>query len=134
MKFSMTINKKAEAVLKILLSKLNKDGYAKIDAGVGFMPVIVECHSEITAKDKIFKVVSVSHYYEQNGDLIPDPDMLFYYNEEYGAVPVHFQDSMRYKEVLEVREGKIFGNTKGIVALVEFTNMWFNNIKSQQRL
>ena len=33
------------------------------------MPLVIECHDTNT--------VSVSHYYEQNGDLMADPDIVF---------------------------------------------------------
>lgn len=42
--------------------------YAVKIVSEGFMPLSIEKHD---------KLVTVTHYYEQNGDLVPDPDMEF---------------------------------------------------------
>ncbi|MGK5086127.1 hypothetical protein WDW86_01080, partial [Bdellovibrionota bacterium FG-2] len=47
--------------------RTNEDFAVKI-ANEGFMPLSIEKHG---------KHVTVTHYYEQNGDLVPDPDMEF---------------------------------------------------------
>ena len=55
------------------------DGYAKIDnANDAFMPVVVEQVGE--------NQISIAHYYEQNGDLMADPEIVFLKKEySYGV-------------------------------------------------
>lgn len=55
------------------------DGYAKIDNTNGsFMPVVVE---QVGANQ-----ISIAHYYEQNGDLMADPEIVFLKKEySYGV-------------------------------------------------
>ena len=55
------------------------DGYVKIDNARGiFMPVIVEQVGR--------NQISIAHYYEQNGDLMADPEIVFLKKEySYGT-------------------------------------------------
>ena len=55
------------------------NGYAKIDNTNGaFMPVVVEQVGE--------NQISIAHYYEQNGDLMADPEIVFLKKEySYGV-------------------------------------------------
>ena len=55
------------------------DGYAKIDNTNGaFMPVVIEQVGE--------NQISIAHYYEQNGDLMADPEIVFLKKEySYGV-------------------------------------------------
>lgn len=67
------VNKRDSKVLDLLaeLADAGIEGHARIDnTGGGFMPVIVERIGD--------RLLSVAHYYEQNGDLVPDPEMVFW--------------------------------------------------------
>ena len=77
---------------------------------------------------------SVTHYYEQNGDLCSDPDMTFRLAGE-AFPPSHglaealtYQDSFGYKEVYP-EPGKVYPRLKK--ELNAFAVQWFQNIRAQ---
>lgn len=69
------VSQSAETVLEQLVEPLDEPGASrKVDNASGaFMCVCVE-RVEETQYGPVF---SVAHYYEQNGDLVPDPDVTF---------------------------------------------------------
>ena len=67
------LDKKAALVLDHLTEGLAVGDSRKVDRGTGFMPVHVECLQR-TALGFLY---SIAHYYEQNGDLVADPDVVF---------------------------------------------------------
>lgn len=90
-----------------------------------YMPLVIE---------KIgTNLVSVAHYYEQNGDLIPDPDVVFFtgYAE---WVPIEITQVMGYQEVAWLKEdGKAIKSIKMAAQadLANFCESWAKNIKAQ---
>ncbi len=62
--------------------------------------------------------ISVAHYYEQNGDLVPDPEVEM---TEYGD-PVSLSQALGYTEVRDA-------HTRSDVLL--FLDMWARNIREQ---
>jgi hypothetical protein len=64
---------KADKVMESLGINIYEPGhnYYKLRA-IGHMDLIVETH-----RDGKNQIVTMSHYYEQNGDLVPDPDIMF---------------------------------------------------------
>ncbi len=73
------------------------DGYVKTDNSDGaFMSVFVE----IIHEDEMYKVISLAHYFLQNGDLMADPEMCFLYNKIQGEYfPFYYkQDSVGVEE------------------------------------
>ena len=128
------LNKTATATLKKIVSKL-ENGYVKIDNTNGsFMPVSVE---QIFENEK-YKQISIAHYYEQNGDLMADPEMVFIYSK---ALDVFFP-SYFMQANLGIKEDSIImehGEIKGYSAKLQtdhaaFANLWLRNIKHQQNL
>ena len=112
-----------------------EDGYVKIDNSDGsFMSVILE----VIFEDEKIKIISLAHYYLQEGDLLADPEMCFIYNKEQGVYwPSYFkQDSIGMEEEsIEIEHGEI----KSINLIVQkehtiFANVWLKNIKYQQNL
>jgi len=107
---------------------LTQDGaHLKLELD-GYMPLVIENLWD----DK----VSVTHYYEQNGDLCPDPDILFFTG--YGEwVPVQITQPSGYQQVtwlarndygrLEV--DKFHPQAQRDVG--GFANQWGRNIKMQ---
>jgi len=52
-----------------------------------------------------FKIISLTHYYEQNGDLIPDPDMTIkIYSHRNMAEALTFQNCFTYQEVYPTKD------------------------------
>ena len=75
----------------IFSSEFHNTGYLNITSD-GFMPLVIERLSE--------KLISLSHYFESNGDLVSDPDMVVEFdrmNETANAVS--YQDAYRYQDV-----------------------------------
>ena len=73
--------------------------------------------------------ISLTHYYEQTGDLVPDPDMKIQIHPETQiARALHFQNSLGYWEVYP-EEGKV--HPFQLKAQNEFLTMWLRNLKAQ---
>ena len=71
------LNQKATIVFATLTDNLNEEGYLKI-FNEPFMPLTVECiGAGIETPWGMAKLYSLCHYYEQNGDLMQDPEMCF---------------------------------------------------------
>ena len=108
--------------------------HKKIDNTEGaFMPVHVECGNQCN----LGVIYSVAHYYEQNGDLMRDPDMEFIKGSDGEYYPISFwQDAPPIrKEVVVWKDGEIIGwMGKEQAELVTFANTWMKNIKEQQGL
>lgn len=127
---TITFNKLVE------LAKAN-DGHIKIDNTKGFfMPVVVEVIEE---SENLVKV-SIAHYYEQNGDLMADPEMCFALrNDKLGCMVMPYyckQDGLGIERESIIFDGETF---KGIRLKMQadhtaFANMWMRNIKSQQKI
>jgi hypothetical protein len=76
-------------------------------------------------------VISVSHYFEQNGDLVPDPDMVFFILDSYWY-PVSFQNQLTYQESMEYdNDGQIVEILENIRSMISFTDTWADIISSQ---
>lgn len=73
--------------------------------------------------------ISMTHYYEQNGDLVPDPDMeIAIYPKSKMAEALTYQDSFCYQKVYP-EPNKV--NLKVKTELNRFLNTWLNNLKLQ---
>ena len=130
-----TLNATSTATLNKMI-KMMEENYIKIDNTNGsFMPVSVEI---IFDNDK-YMIVSLAHYYSQNGDLMSDPEMLFIHNK---AMKVFFPSYYKQDGFLgSEQESVLFegGEIKGYRAKMQadhtaFANMWLRNIKQQQNL
>ncbi|MBX3301042.1 MAG: hypothetical protein KF693_02385 [Nitrospira sp.] len=101
----------------------------------GYMPLSVE---EIGSSGDGYRLVSLCHYGEQNGDLMRDPDIVFlFHNVPDGAAaePVSFrndylgivQDVYRYDEA--GRRTHVLPTLKQ--ELKEFARAWFATLRGQ---
>ena len=85
------------------------------------------------------KIYSIAHYYEQNGDLMRDPEMTFLVNDyDKKVYPISYQTDGIFGGY---EEGAIFENDllTGIRkqlnnAHKNFANTWMTNIEMQQSL
>jgi uncharacterized protein DUF6908 len=126
------INKTAKGIMDKLTDGLNDPGdHKEVDNASGaFMSAHIE-HIGDTAMGPMF---SVAHYYEQNGDLMKDPDMTFFQGEYYA---LGFQQDNLGTYPRSVNwEGDRIKSYKKILQkdLVRFAGSWVRNIKSQQGL
>jgi len=130
-----TLNSTSTATLNKMVSMM-EEGYIKIDnTDSSFMPVSVEVVFE---NDK-YMIISVAHYYDQNGDLMADPEMCFIQLKGMGLfMPSYFkQDGFlgREQESVLFEDGIIKGiRTQMQADHTSFANMWLRNIKNQQNL
>ncbi len=101
----------------------------------GYMPLSVE---EIGSSGDGYRLVSLCHYGEQNGDLMRDPDIVFLFHngpDGVAAEPVSFrndylgivQEVYRYDET--GRRTHVVPSLKQ--ELTEFAESWFANLKDQ---
>ncbi|MCC6167945.1 MAG: hypothetical protein IT329_12020 [Caldilineaceae bacterium] len=80
------------------------------------------------------RLISVAHYYEHNGDLVPDPEIVFFADAEWGWIPIEITQSVR----AWLRYATAHANGKGVVPLrasaddlVAFAEQWARNIRDQ---
>lgn len=98
----------------------------------GYMDFVVEklYYTDHAGND----VYSISHYGEQNGDLMADPDMMIAVDRENGRIIPHtFRNDYihTYQEVFKTIDGKLMYSHRLLIDLDEFLYMWLNNIKEQ---
>jgi Domain of unknown function (DUF6908) len=77
--------------------------------------------------------ISVAHYYEQNGDLMRDPEMVFEVNQAGEWEPVSYQqDNLNiHQEAVAVEDGRVVLHHKLIQDLKAFARQWDRNIAAQ---
>ena len=128
------LNKRATRVMRVLTRQLTQLGQSQVidNAPGAFMAVHVE---RVAAKEP-GPIFSVTHYYEQNGDLMRDPDMEFIRGRDGEYYPVSFwQDAaptVRH-EAVEWAGDRIREYRRRMqAALAAFANQWLANIEQQQ--
>ena len=125
---------KVNGASKIVLDKLRElaeqnGGHHKLNNSKTFMPLSIE---------KLGKaVISICHYGEQNGDLMRDPEMIFWKDEKGEYFPYYLRNDYLGKENIfgEVKGGILeVSNRIGQTTLTKFANDWLARVKDQQGL
>ena len=96
----------------------------------GFMPLVIE-HVGLGPRGR--PLVSVAHYYEQQGDLMADPDMSFEVADD-TWYPVEFQQASPpvYQRAVSVGDdGKVLIKPKLVADLKRFAALWDRNLRDQ---
>lgn len=109
----------------------NNSGYLKCTAG-GYMPLVIEKLYYTDPYDN--PVYSISHYGEQNGDLMADPDMTFSINQEAEKIiPLSFRNDYMgiNQEVLTRIKGRLMYSSSLLIDLDGFLWHWLKNIQAQ---
>ena len=121
------INKRIYFKLEKILGDLEElPEYQKLEASA-FMDLHVNKIYE--EKEEPLVRISLSHYYRQNGDMIPDPDIEFFIFPDMKMVePIAFQDSFGYREVFPESGGIDLEARKDMLV---FLNQWLSNILAQ---
>lgn len=121
--------KSAARVLEALAEGLRTGGSRKVDeSGGAFMAVHVE-----RLRDTPFGAVySVAHYYEQHGDLVPDPDVTLLRDPSGGWYPLTYEDAYGHRVAAEVNDGDIRVRPRAQADLARFLNLWMRNVREQQ--
>lgn len=91
----------------------------------------MDLSTEILERNSEFLIISFTHYGEQNGDLMADPDMeIKIYKENKTAEALSFQnDYIGVYQVVYPEAGMV--NLKLKKELNNFLNQWLNNLKMQ---
>ena len=97
-----------------------KEDSATFEAGTSFMPLTIE----VIGNDRI----AISHFIEENGDLLADPDMEFEVSHETKTLNARMyqQDTLRRFENV-IQNGMV--NEELEDELNEFAEQWFTNIQ-----
>jgi hypothetical protein len=100
------------------------DHYAVKIASNGFMPLSIEKHG---------KHVTVTHYFEQNGDLVPDPDVEYVDLGGEDWLPVAIQHSTGHycKAAEQAASGNWLISKRAMRDLQSFSRMWARNLLAQ---
>src|SRR5436309_8875315 len=97
----------------------------------GFMPLVVEA---IGPGPRGLPMVSVAHYYTQNGDAMRDPELVFEVSPDGKFSPVSYtQDNMGlYQQaVFQDEGGKVMVRPRLVKDLASFARQWDRNLKQQ---
>ncbi len=124
-----TVSKTAAKILNVLTAEMEPGQVRRIGEKDGaFMQVVVERLTD--------RMYSVSHYYEQNGDLVPDPDMSFWRHSPGAWVPLGITQWCGHQQAVRLDSyGEPGRYSPGLVRdLCAFTTTWMRNIKQQQDL
>jgi hypothetical protein len=80
------------------------------------------------------RCISVAHYFEQNGDLVADPDVVFFTGYE-AWVPIEITQALgvyrRYAVLDDTSRTLVRIDLRGQAALAAFTEQWAQNLRDQ---
>lgn len=132
------INKNAQQVFNSLLQQLGNRDYLKLQSE-GYMPLSFECIGETSCTHGNAKMYSLMHTFTQNGDMMRDPEMCFFYfdarekNILKGAYPYSYclDPLCIYDESAEISNGEIYVLLHAQRKHAQFANAWLNNIREQ---
>jgi hypothetical protein len=123
------VNQQARKVLDKLTKGLDNPGdNRKVANDDNYMPVSVE-HVGTAAEGPMF---SVAHYFEQNGDLMADPEMVFLKGFDDNYYPLHYQNGGFFQQAWDVAKGMFWARAGREQAT--FAGVWMKNINYQQAL
>lgn len=89
-------------------------------------------HIDVLERGSDFVTIALAHYYEQNGDLVPDPDMTVkLYPKHRMAEALTFQNSLVYTEVYPIIDGTRMVRLNAKLDLNRFLLGWVRNIRQQ---
>jgi hypothetical protein len=110
---------KAHGLLEIFVT--STDFHARIE-NEPYLPLSIEKHG---------KTVTVTHYSEQNGDLIANPDMEFEVTEiDWSPRAIQHADGSYFQAII-YRDGKKLINLRQFKAQKSFAKLWSRNLISQ---
>lgn len=106
-----------------LLSNFNAGEFHIRIVNDPYMPLSIERHGNS---------ISVTHYFENSGDLVPDPDMEFVVGADGNWYPVAIQYSLGiYRRARWSEDGKNYVSPREAKAQTSFSNSWARNIQQQ---
>jgi len=136
MKSMKKLQEQATRIFCRLLEKLNGKEHIKLRVE-GFMPLSMEYLYQVETPFGTGKVYSLGHTYEQNGDLMYDPEMCFIVTNNGNEIAIYpqlyRQDNLGlYEESIHIENGYVIGYiTIWQQGHCSFANQWLKNIQSQ---
>ena len=132
------LNGSATRIFLRLLQKIKEQEYIKLRVE-GFMPLSLERLYKVETPFGTGNVYSLNHTYEQNGDLMRDPEMCFIVvtgvdEHDTSIYPqLYRQDNLGlYEESVQIENGHVIGYiTIWQHGHASFANQWLKNIQSQ---
>lgn len=137
------LNPNATRIFCHLLCKLGKHTGCNL-ASEGFMPLVIEqVGGTVQTPFGAGKLISISHYYQQNGDAMRDPEMCFIVvdnrkeEKQYDLVGVYpqlyRQESLGlYEEGICIESGRVTSHIPvWLAGHTSFANLWLQNIRQQ---
>lgn len=99
----------------------------------GYMPLVIEW---VGFGPRDWDMISVAHYYVQNGDVMRDPEMCFEVDEDGKWHPVIYQqDNLGYYDdkvvMMDAKTGKFKIDRKKEKEMMDFAKEWDQNLKDQ---
>lgn len=127
------INKTAQKTFDKLVALIPEgDQSVTVDNSEGAYMAV---HVEEIGENYLGPVYSIAHYYQQNGDLVSDPDMTFVQGTDGRAYPLSFEMGGRIFQQSVIVEGESFRYAKRQQGeQASFAGQWMKNIKQQQDL
>ena len=123
------VTKTSQRILEQLVDGLDVGDSRKVDRGLGFMAV----HVESLHRAGVGVLYSVAHYFEQNGDLVPDPDVVFLRRADGTFCPVSFQNNLVLNQPVRwLEDGTIEIDEREQASITSFANILLTNIAEQQ--
>jgi len=122
------VNKESKVILDKLWELAEKnEGYLKLDNNPSYMSLSIEIIEKT--------VISLCHYGEQNGDLMRDPEMIFWKDTNNEYFSFYFRnDYVGVEEII----GEIVDDVLNVTDhkrqshQTKFADIWLVNIKYQQ--
>jgi uncharacterized protein YqiB (DUF1249 family) len=112
---------------QMLLNYNNEEIYGK-SVKTGYMDLIFE----LLTDDKSGFYISLAHYYEQNGDLVSDPDMEMLVNVNNKTVEaLEYQDAFKYVSVYDDKYNRQMTNKSEKKSQNDYLFQWLKNLKNQ---
>jgi hypothetical protein len=94
----------------------------------GYMPLSIESWKEKFSNSE--RMISVAHYFEQNGDLVPDPEIQITYK----GLPIRLTQQFIVTDCAYMSNGKEYVIPRHKTSVCGFLSMWARNIKQQKFL
>jgi hypothetical protein len=118
----------AEQIFRRLTDGLLKVGDSRqIDNSTSFMAL----HVEVIGRHGHWPIFSLAHYYEQDGDLVCDPDVTFLVADQ--VHPLTFEQGGVVRQVaVQFRDTGVHLNERLQSQITDFCNAWLRNVAEQQ--
>lgn len=135
-----SLNKECTEIFAQLIHGLHKEGHRKIENDP-YMSLVIEQIGRLNTTFGSADVYSLCHYYEQNGDLMRDPEMcfLFMQNNIFNELPDQVFPYSYRQDGLGIDEESITFEPGGTLLMdlilqekhADFANDWLINIQLQ---